>query len=109
MQAVGHGRNSEYFIKNNYDIYGIDKKEIAIASLHKKINEWNPNFPQQNFSVASLEEIPFPDNHFEFIISSAVLHFSENRNHFAALFKEHIRVLKKGGFFIYSNDIQAYD
>ncbi len=96
--GCGQGRNAEYFIKNNYDIYGVDKKEEAIFSLKEKIKQWNPIFPKSNFSVANLEAIPFHDDCFDFIISSAVMHFSESRNQFINLFKEHIRVLKKEGF-----------
>ena len=96
--GCGHGRNCEYFIKNNYEIYGLDIKEEVIINLKEKIDNWNSLFPKGNFSTADLSAIPFPENHFDFIISSAVLHFSENKDHFVQLFKEHTRVLKKDGF-----------
>lgn len=99
--GCGHGRNSEYFIRNGYDIFGIDKKEESIAYLKENIKILNPEFPSSNFTVADLNAIPFTDAYFDFVISSAVLHFAESRKEFMELFKEHIRVLKKGGFFFF--------
>ena len=96
--GCGLGRNAEYFVKNNFEIYGVDKNEEAIAGLKMKISGWNPAYDKNRMTVTDLVDIPFPENHFDFIISSAVLHFAENREHFLAMFKELIRVLKKDGF-----------
>lgn len=96
--GCGRGRNAEYFIKSNYEIYGVDKNEESINALKDRMNEWSPGFNKDNFQVADLEKIPFPENHFDFIISSAVLHFSENRAHFKELMVELIRVLRNDGF-----------
>ena len=93
----GVGRNSEYFIKNNFDIFGIDLQEEAIQNAKEQIILWNADFDWERFFVANLIEIPFPDNNFDFIISSAVLHFSKDRVHFTKLFEELVRVLKPGG------------
>lgn len=95
--GCGWGRNSEFFIRNDFDVYGLDKSERSIRDLHNHLKTWNPNFPKDHFSVANLEEIPFPNNHFGFIISSAVLHFSNNRNHFIQMFEELMRVLSPNG------------
>ena len=95
--GCGYGRNSEYFIKNNYKIYGVDKNEYPILELKENINKWNPAFNKNNFQKSNLIKIPFQNNYFDFIISSAVLHFSENRNHFIQLFNELCRVLNNKG------------
>jgi len=95
--GCGVGRNSEYFIKNNFDIFGIDLQEEAIQNAKEQIILWNADFDLERFFVANLIEIPFPDNDFDFIISSAVLHFSKDRVHFTKLFEELVRVLKPGG------------
>ena len=97
--GFGHGRNAQYFIENNFDIWGVDRKAELTEFINAQIDIWNPNYDKSKFKIASLEAIPFPDNHFDFIISSAVLHFAENRNHFIRLFEETIRVLKSGGIF----------
>lgn len=95
--GCGVGRNSEYFVRHNYDIYGVDKNELAIEKAKEQIVLWNAQFVLERFLVADLAEIPFPDNNFDFIISLAVLHFSEDRSQFKKMFEELVRVLKPGG------------
>lgn len=95
--GCGIGRNSEYFIKNNFDISGIDSNEEAIRNAKEQISLWNAHFDLDCFFVANLLEIPFPNNSFDFIISSAVLHFSKDRAQFKKLFEELVRVLSPGG------------
>ena len=95
--GCGSGRNTQYFVQNKYDIWGIDRKAEAIDSIRENVKEWNPDYDLSKFSVAGLEKIPFPDKHFDFIISSAVLHFAENRAHFLKLMEEKIRVLRPNG------------
>ncbi len=96
--GCGRGRNAAYFIKNDYDIYGVDRAAESILELNEKINDWNPTFDKNNFQIADLINIPFPDQSFDFIISSAVLHFSESRSHFTKQMLELIRVLKQDGY-----------
>ncbi len=95
--GCGSGRNAQYFVENNYDIWGIDQKAEAIDIIKENVGFWNPEYDLSKFSVAGLEKIPFPDKHFDFIISSAVLHFAENRAHFLQLMEEKIRVLRSKG------------
>ncbi|RMG88031.1 MAG: class I SAM-dependent methyltransferase [Bacteroidetes bacterium] len=97
--GCGQGRNSAIFIQKNIEIYGIDKSEQAIASLRRKCREWNPQYPPERFTVADLSALPFPDNHFDFVVCSAVLHFAENRNQFVQWFEEMVRTLRPGGIF----------
>lgn len=99
--GCGYGRNSEYFVRKNFEIYGIDKNEEAVQRAKENSSNWNPDFDLDRFSVADLEKIPLSMNRFDFIISSAVLHFSKDRDQFTTLFEELMRVLKpKGILFI---------
>lgn len=95
--GCGEARNSEFFVRNNYDISGIDLQEPAIQIAKEQIALWNPNFDLERYFIANLIEIPFPDNDFDFIICSAVLHFSKDRVHFKKMFTELVRVLSPGG------------
>ena len=95
--GCGSGRNAQYFVENNFDIWGIDRQQEAIKIIKENVKHWNPNYDLSKFSIAKLEKIPFPDNHFDFIISSAVLHFAENRANFLQLMEEKIRVLRSNG------------
>ncbi len=97
--GFGQGRNAQYFIENDFDIWGVDRKEELTHFINAQIDIWNPTYDKSKFKIAGLETIPFPDNHFDFIISCAVFHFAESRKHFIQLFEETIRVLKPGGIF----------
>ena len=52
--GCGVGRNSEYFIRNKFDINGIDVNEEAIQSTKEQIALWNADFDSKRFSVASI-------------------------------------------------------
>lgn len=95
--GCGEGRNSEYFIRQNFDVWGIDNNPSAISQIKNNLPYWNPQFNPEKFAFADLEHLPFPDQHFQFIFCSAVLHFAKNRKHFVQLFEELIRVLDKDG------------
>ena len=95
--GCGSGRNSEFFIRNSYDISGIDISKQAIQQVKEQIAFWNTDFDLDRYALADLLKIPFPDNTFDYIISSAVLHFSKDRAHFTTLFEELVRVLNSGG------------
>ncbi len=95
--GCGHGRNSEYFIRNNYDISGFDRKEASLNDLKANIPIWNPDFNSSKFKLGNIENPPFSDQRFDFIISSAVLHFAESRKHFIQLFEAMIQLLSPQG------------
>lgn len=91
--GCGDGRNLHWFLKNNFEIYGIDQNEEAIAQVRNA----NPEKIKNRFTVASVEHLNFKDNFFDHIISSAVLHFASNHKHFKTMLKEMLRVLKPDG------------
>jgi len=97
--GFGHGRNAQYFIENDFDIWGVDRKEDLASYINEKIDNWNPVYDRSKFLITDLKSLPFPNQYFDFIISSAVLHFAESRAHFIQLFEETIRVLKPSGIF----------
>ena len=88
--GCGSGRNMLYFIENGFDIYGVDSDTNKIQMLKNQ-------FDKTKFTVASLENIPFNNNEFNYIICNAVLHFANTKNHFFAMFSELFRVLKPNG------------
>ena len=95
--GCGQGRNSEFFIRNNYDISGFDKKEESLKELKNNIPNWNPDFNMNQFKLGTIENPPFQNQQFDFIISNAVLHFAESRKHFIQLFESMVHLLKPNG------------
>ena len=52
-----------------------------------------------NFRVEPVEKMSFADDGFDFVISSAVLHFARDEEHWQGMVGEMWRVLKRGGVF----------
>lgn len=95
--GCGGGRNLFWFLKNEIDIYGIDKDATPVNYL----KSLHPDYKPERFQVAETDQLPFEDDFFEHVISSAVLHFAASTPHFYKMVKDLVRVLKpKGSLFI---------
>ena len=90
--GCGNGRNMYWFLQNDFNVVGIDSSTSAIELLKKQ----SPSAANR-FQVAPVEQMPFPDEAFDHVISSAVLHFAHSTFHFHQMFSEMVRVLKKRG------------
>ena len=91
--GCGIGRNMHWFLQNQLCIYGIDSNANYISELKMDYAD----LPPIRLQVADIEQMPFGDNFFNHIISSAVLHFSESTQHFFNMMSEIFRVLKPNG------------
>lgn len=96
--GCGGGRNLIYFLKNNYEVSGIDPNPGAISAVQQLATTLSPA-NTGSFTVASAENLPFADETFDLVISSAVLHFADNPDHFEQMIRSMWRVLKPGGYF----------
>jgi SAM-dependent methyltransferase len=97
--GCGGGRNLVYFLRNGYEVFGVDHSAEAISQVRGLAASINPALPAENFAVAAVEEMPFPHDHFGAVVSSAVLHFARDAAHFRAMLDEMWRVLTPGGLF----------
>jgi tellurite methyltransferase len=97
--GCGSGRNLIYFLGNGFQIFGVDQNRQAIEYVRELARSLSPTLSAENFTVSKAEELPFPDEHFDAVISSAVLHFAADEQHFSAMLEEMWRVLKTGGLF----------
>jgi len=97
--GCGGGRNIIYFLKNGFNVHGIDPNPDSIAAVRELAKTIAPNTPKGNFKISAAEELPFGDAAFDLVISSAVLHFANNEPHFDAMLRSMWRVLKPGGYF----------
>lgn len=97
--GCGEGRNLHYFLRHGAKVYGIDidpEKIVAVKALSKVLASRNK---VTNFQTGMAEDLPYPDSKFDLVISSAVLHFASDINHFEAMLSSMWRVLKPGGYF----------
>jgi SAM-dependent methyltransferase len=97
--GCGGGRNLTYFFKAGFDVSGVDQSPAAIAEIRSLAAELAPNLPAENFRIEAVEKMSFGDASFDVVLSSAVLHFARDENHWRQMVREMWRVLKPGGIF----------
>jgi tellurite methyltransferase len=97
--GCGAGRNLVYLLGHGYEVFAADASGEAIASVKRLAAALAPHLPADNFRHEPLERLSFPDAFADVVLSSAVLHFARDDDHFAAMVRGSWRVLKPGGLF----------
>ncbi|MBK6265867.1 class I SAM-dependent methyltransferase [Marivirga sp. S37H4] len=95
--GCGEGRNLFYCMQTGYDVFGVDQNPEAIMFLKLMAKQFNVTDIDARFQVMDLAKLRFPDESFDVIINSAVLHFAESQTHFMQMLSECVRVLKPDG------------
>ncbi len=93
--GCGSGRNLFYLLREGYEVFGVDPDPSAIAVMRRIA----PNLPVQSFREEPVEASTFPDGIADVVISSAVLHFAKDDEHFRAMLLGSWARLKQGGLF----------
>lgn len=97
--GCGSGRNLVYFFRTGYEVFAVDESSAAIAQTRRLAGEIAPQLPTDNFREEPVDRLSFPDVSFDVVISSAVLHFAGDEQHWDSMVQEMWRVLKPGGIF----------
>src|ERR1700730_16823707 len=97
--GCGGGRNLIYFLRSGFDVFGVDQSTESISHIRALASTLAPHLPSSNFRVEPVERMSFADAEFDVVISSAVLHFARNEEHWQSMVSEMWRVLKPGGIF----------
>jgi tellurite methyltransferase len=97
--GCGSGRNLAYFFRTGFDVFGVDQSPEAITQIKLLAAELAPDLAADNFRVEPVEALSFADANFDVVISSAVLHFARNEEHWLSMVREMWRVLRPGGLF----------
>ena len=95
----GGGRNLVYFLRRGMAVHAVDSEPEAIKYIRALAAQWTPSLPAESFRVEPVEAMSFPDESFDVVLSSAVLHFARDEEHFRAMLREMWRVLRPSGFF----------
>ena len=95
--GCGSGRNVIFFMRMGCNVFAVDRSAEAVSQVKRLARTLAPDLPPENFQIARIEKLPFPDKHFDSVISSAVLHFAENKAQFDQMLNEMWRVLNLGG------------
>lgn len=97
--GCGGGRNVIFLMRMGCEVFAVDRNAEAVEQVKYLACRLAPDLPPENFRAASVENLPFPGEFFDWVVSSAVLHFAEDREHFDRMLAEMWRVLKPGGVF----------
>lgn len=97
--GCGGGRNLVYLLRAGYDVRAIDSDRSAIAAVRSLAARLAPDLPADNFRPEAIEHNSFPDRSVDFLISSAVLHFARDDDHFDGMLRECWRLLDRDGIF----------
>lgn len=95
--GCGAGRNLVYLLRSGFHVLGVDENPAAIDAVRRHAAELAPRLPLGNFRVEPVEAMSFPDGIADVVLSSAVLHFARDEQHFRAMLREMWRVLRPGG------------
>jgi SAM-dependent methyltransferase len=95
--GCGSGRNLVYLLREGYEVYGADADPRAIDGVRRLAASLAPAIPAGNFRIEPVEAMSFPDSVADIVLSSAVLHFARDDDHFGAMVRGAWRVLKPGG------------
>ena len=97
--GCGSGRNLVYLLRSGYEVFAVDADSSAVAAVRALASRLAPHLPADNFRVEPLERITFPEASADVVLSSAVLHFARDDEHFKAMLNGSWKVLKPGGLF----------
>ena len=95
--GCGSGRNLVYFLREGYEVFGVDTDPHAIESTRRLAASLAPALPMDNFRLEAIEAMTIPNAFADLVLSSAVLHFARGDDHFEAMLRGTWRVLKPGG------------
>ena len=95
--GCGYGRNLVHLLREGCEVFALDADRAGVEHVRRLSASLATGLPDENFQVGQIEQMPFPDEFADVVISSAVLHFARDDQHFLAMLKEMWRVLKPGG------------
>jgi SAM-dependent methyltransferase len=95
--GCGYGRNLVHLLREGCEVFALDADAAGVEHVRLLSASLATGLPDENFQVGQIDQMPFPDEFADVVISSAVLHFARDDQHFLAMLKELWRVLKPGG------------
>jgi SAM-dependent methyltransferase len=95
--GCGYGRNLVHLLREGCEVFAVDADRDGVEHVRKLSASLNTGLPADNFQVARIEQLPFPDGFADVVICSSVLHFAKDDDHLEAMLSELWRVLRPGG------------
>jgi len=95
--GCGSGRNLILLMREGFDVWGIDERPEAIERMRELARRIAPALPADRFRVERVESMSHADASMDVVLSSAVLHFARDDDHWMAMVREMWRLLAPGG------------
>jgi tellurite methyltransferase len=95
--GCGGGRNLIWFLQSGYDVCALDGDPSAVSTVRELAARLAPSLPPSNIRDGTIDALPWPDASMDAVVSSAVLHFATDGDHFGRMVEELWRVLRPGG------------
>ena len=89
--CCGSGQATRFLVQCSQAVTGLDISPVSLERAQR-------NVPQAKYVEALAEEMPFPDNQFDFVHTSVAMH-EMKPSQLRQIIKEVYRVLKPGGVF----------
>ena len=84
-------------MREGYDVAGADRSSAAVNAVRELATRLAPSLPADAFRVEAVEHLSFDSSSADVVISSAVLHFARDDEHFREMLDSMWRILKPGG------------
>jgi SAM-dependent methyltransferase len=95
--GCGYGRNLVHLLREGCEVFALDQDAEGVEHVRRLAASLGTGLPADCFKVGNIERMPFPDGFADVVISSAVLHYARDEEHFRGMLMELWRVLKPGG------------
>lgn len=97
--SFGDGRNILLLNECGFDICGTEISSEIVSAVNSRLNNMHI---KADLRVGANDNIPFPDNYFDFLLSWNACYYMGKNTDFNVYVKEFSRVLKKDGYFVIS-------
>ena len=95
--GCGTGRNLVFLMRAGFEVWGVDESSEMIARVRRLAASIAPRLGAERFRVEPVEAMSLEDGSMDVVVSSAMLHFARDEQHWHAMVREMWRVLAPGG------------
>ena len=97
--GCGVGRNTKMLSKLGFNFYACDNCKKMVDETKKSLKNigFDEKFLERRITQQSMDNLSYPSNYFDFIISHGVYHSASSMREFKKALKESCRILKVGG------------
>ena len=95
--GCGAGRNLVFLLRAGFEVWGVDESPDMIARVRQLAASIAPRLEAERFRVEPVEAMSLEDSSMDVVLSSAVLHFARDSQHWHGMVREMWRVLAPGG------------